>query len=132
MKGSRLYRFGRFIANALLVLFALGALGALLPQIPVLGEIGPLMISPFGPWITVLSLIGAVLVFRRWRTNAKRRTLVLAAMAAFACLGTLVVQMRQVSTAQANGASISLAEAFLAHSQSAATPKSRDSRGHPA
>ncbi len=110
-------RIARFLGNSLLVLFALGTLGGFIPKIPVLGELGPALIGPFGPWITILSTIGAVLAFRRWRTSRKRRTLMLVGMAVFAAVGTIWIQAQQIGAARANGVRIDLAQAFLAHSQ---------------
>ena len=110
-------RFVRFLGNAVLVLFALGALGSLFPAIPALGEVGPLQTANLGPWITIMSLIGAFVVFRRWRSNRKRGTAIVAGMAAFAALGTGYVQAQQIGVAQANGAQIDLGEALSARSQ---------------
>ena len=101
-------RIARFFGNALLVLFAVAALGCLLPAIPVLGSLGPLLISPYGPWITLLSLLGTGLVFAHWRRLHKSRTLLLAALAAFAVVGTIYIQARQISVAKANGVDIQL------------------------
>ena len=111
------FRLVRFLGNALLVLFALGALGSLFPAIPALGEVGPLLTANLGPWVTIMSLIGAFVVFRRWRSNRKRGTAIVAGMAAFAALGTGYVQAQQIGVAQANGAQIDLGEALSARSQ---------------
>jgi acetyl esterase len=108
----------RFLGNALLVLFGLGTLGSFIPGIPALGELGPTLTANFGPWVTIISLIGAVLVFQRWRTNHRRRTLVLAGLAMFAALGTTYIQAQQIATARANGVRIDLGQALLAGSQS--------------
>ena len=110
-------RIARFLGNVLIVIFGLGTLGAFVPTIPLLGEMGPILISRLGPWITVLSLIGVMLVFRRWRKNVSRRTLVLVGLAAFAMVGTAYVQAKQIKAATANGVHIDLAQTFLARSQ---------------
>lgn len=118
MKPALLSRIGRRTGNALLVLFALAALGCFLPQIQVLGEIGPILVSTIGPWVTLLSLLGAGWLFRRWLADRSRRSLVLAGLALFAGLGTGYVQNRQIAVAHDNGLSIDLKQALLAQSQS--------------
>jgi acetyl esterase len=98
----------RFIAYCVLVIFAIAALGCFVPSFPVLGSIGPLLVSPYGPWISILSLLGAVAVFRRWRATGKRSMLVLATLASFAALGTVTIQIQQISVAQQNGVNINV------------------------
>ena len=110
-------RILRFLGNTLLVLFALATLGSFAPQIPLLGELGPVMTSPFGPWMVLLSAAGAVLAFRRWRAQHRRATLILASLSAFAAAGTASVLASQVALARANGVQIDLVQALLAHSQ---------------
>jgi len=112
----------RFIGNFLLSLFGLGTIGSFFPRLPVLGEIGPILTSNLGPWITVLSLIGCVIVFRRWRSNHRRRSLVLASLAGIAVVGSIWIQAQQIGVATANGVTIDLAQTFVAGSQSAPTP----------
>jgi acetyl esterase len=110
-------RAGRLLAYALLNFFGLATLGSFLPAIPILGELGPVLTATYGPWIVVIALLGSVWAYRRWRKFHKRRALITAGLAAFAALGLAYVQARQISVAQANGAQISLASAFLAGSQ---------------
>ena len=81
-------RILRGLGNALMILLALGALGNFLPGTPILGELGPILTAQLGLWTTILAGLGALLVFRRWRAGGRRRTAVLAAMAAFAALIT--------------------------------------------
>ena len=107
----------RFLGNALLGIFALGTLGSFMPAIPAIGELGPVLTANLGIWITIVALIGAVIVFRRWRANRRSRTLVLLGMAMFAALGSAYIAARQMGVAKANGAHIDLAQALLAGSQ---------------
>lgn len=101
-------RIVRYAGYAVLVVFALATLGALISGIPVLGSVGPLLLSPFGSWILILSLIGAVLSALRWRRTRGRAPLVMAILGAFAVLGTGVVEARQIAVARANGIPIAL------------------------
>ncbi|MEY2926574.1 MAG: Carboxylesterase NlhH [Pseudomonadota bacterium] len=107
----------RVLASLLLVLFGLGAIGNFMPSLSVLGELGPVLNSFFGPWIVVLSLAGAVLMVRRWRGNRGKHTLIVAGLAGVAAVGGTWVQVQQIRTAAANGVSIDIASAFLAGSQ---------------
>jgi acetyl esterase len=107
----------RFLGSALLSLFGLATIGSFFPAVPVLGELGPVLTSQFGPWIALLSLIGAVLVFRRWRANRHKRTLTVAALAAIAGIGMTYIQAQQIGVAKANGISIDIGQVFLAGSQ---------------
>ncbi|GGA36921.1 alpha/beta hydrolase [Sphingomonas psychrolutea] len=113
----------KIFAYALLSLFGLAAIGSLIPAIPMLGELGPVVTSRFGPWVTLISILGAVWLFLRWRRNRHKRTGVVASLAAIAALGFGYVQIQQIAVARANGISIDLAQALLATSQSAANPK---------
>ncbi len=106
-------RIVRFAGHAVLVLFAVATLGCFVPTIPVLGSIGPLLVAPFGSWITILSLVGVVAVYLRWRRIRRGRTLLLAALAAFAALGTIWIQVQQISVARANGVDIDLAQTLV-------------------
>ena len=54
MKSSLPVRVVRALVYALLAFFGLGAIGCFVPAIPVLGELGPILLSNFGPWIVVL------------------------------------------------------------------------------
>jgi acetyl esterase len=111
-------RIVRSIASFILVVFGLGTVGSLFPAIPVLGELGSILIFILGLWLTVLSLVGAAWTFRRWSRSNKRCTLLVAGLAVFAALGSLYIQWKQISVARENGARIDLAQVFLAHSQS--------------
>lgn len=105
------------LASIALVLAGLATLGLFVPQIPVLGEVGPLLMASYGPWICVFALVGALWAFRRWRANSLKRTLFTAVLALIAGLGMTFAQVRQISVARAHGAKIDLAQAFLATSQ---------------
>jgi acetyl esterase/lipase len=107
----------RFLGHLLLVVFASATLGSLIPAIPGLGELGPILIGPYGPWLTILSLAGAWINFRRWRTTREFRTLIWLTLAAFAAIGTAFIQAQQIAVARANGVSIDLAQALLPGSQ---------------
>jgi acetyl esterase/lipase len=113
-----LMRIMRFLSYALLSLFALATLGSFVPALSVLGSLGPALTAFIGPWIFVLSLIGAIWAYRRWRTNHKRRALLVAGLATFAALGTAYVQFQQINVAKANGVTIDVVQAFLAGPQS--------------
>jgi acetyl esterase len=122
MTASRPVRFIRFLGDAMLGIFALGTLGSFFPAIPVLGELGPVLTAFIGPWIAILSLIGSVLLFRRWRTGHRQRSLVLAGLSAFAALGTGYVLTQQAGVARANGVRVDPVEALLAGSQADDSP----------
>jgi acetyl esterase/lipase len=113
-----LIKIARFLGNALLVLFGLATLGSFFPAMPVLGEMGPVLSSFFGPWITIFSAVSAVLLLRHWRKIHRKRTLIIAALAAFAAIGTIFIQVQQISVAKANGVGIDLSTVLLAGSQS--------------
>jgi acetyl esterase/lipase len=117
MQTSRLLGIARFLGHLALGVLAAAALGGLLPALPLLAELGPVLISSWGPWVTILALIGTVLQIRRWRTARTGRALLMAALAAFATIGTAFIQARQIGVARANGVSIALAQAFLPRSQ---------------
>ncbi|TVV71117.1 alpha/beta hydrolase [Sphingomonas solaris] len=101
-------RIGRFLHYLMIVVMGLAALGALLPAIPVLGSIGPLLVSPFGSWIVILSL-AAIAAIMRGRQQRRRLALAMATIAGFAAGGTAVVESRQIAVARANGVDIDLA-----------------------
>lgn len=115
-------RVVRFTGHAVLVLFAVATLGCFVPTIPVLGSIGPLLIAPFGSWITILSLLGVVAVYLRWRRIRKGRTLLLVAPAAFAALGTICIAVQQIGVARANGVDIDLAQTLVGPVQRDSAP----------
>ena len=121
MRSSLPIRIARGLAAFFLALFGLATLGSFVPAIPVLGEIGPLLTASYGPWVVILSLAGAVWTFRRWRANARRRTLLVAGLALFAALGMTFIQARQIGVARSHRANISLASAFLSHGQADAS-----------
>ena len=107
----------RFLGNAVLIALAVGTLGSFMPEIPAIGELGPVLTANVGIWITIVALIGAVIVFRRWRANRRSRTLVLLGMATFAALGSAYIGAQQLAVAKANGAHIDLSQALMASSQ---------------
>ncbi len=107
----------RFLGYAVLSLFGLATIGSFLPSIPIFGELGPVLTANFGPWIVILSLLGAIWAYRRWRTHNKRRTAVVAGLASVAALGMGYAQYSQIKTATIHGAPINLASALLAGTQ---------------
>ena len=117
MKAPILIRIITGLTSFLLAVFGLATLGSFFPNIPVLGIVGPKLTSSFGLWTVLLTLIGAIWAFWRWRGNRKRRTLMVAALALFATIGMFAVHSRQISVAQANGAQISLKQALFEHAQ---------------
>ena len=121
MKSSLIFRVLRAISYLLLAIFGLGAIGCLFPTIPVLGEVGPILLSNFGPWLIVVSLFGAVLVFRRWHRTRKKRALIVTLLALLAAVVGIYASARQIAVARANGVQINLAEAFFARSQADAS-----------
>ena len=116
--GRWIGRAARFLSYTLLILFGLAVIGALLPGIPVLGSIGPLLISPFGSWIVILSLAGCMAAITRWRRHRGRLALVMAGVAAFAAAGTAVIEGRQIGVARTNGVGIDLARTLWLGSSS--------------
>jgi len=117
MKAAWPIRFLGGIASFLLVLFGIGTLGSFIPSIPVLGVLGSILIGGFGPWMVLLSFAGAIWAGLRWRKTRRKRTLFVAAMAAFTAFGITYVQALQISVASAKGVRINLAQTFLAGSQ---------------
>jgi acetyl esterase len=113
----------KLLAYALLSLFGLAAIGSFFPAIPVLGELGPIGSSTYGPWVTFVSFTGAAWLLLRWRRNRHTRTLLVASLAALAALGFSYVQARQIGAARANGVNVDLVQAIFATSQSAPDPK---------
>lgn len=115
-------RIARFLSKSFIVLFALGTLGSFFPAIPLLGELGPILTSQLGPWVTILSLAGAMLLFRGWRHTGGRGALLLAGLAAFATIGSAAILARQLGVARASGAQIDPVQVFFASSQSSLEP----------
>lgn len=114
--------FVRFLGKALIVILALGMLGSLVPQISVLGELGPILTAQFGPWLAIIALAGTVIMFRRWRAQGRISALVLCSMAAFAGSVAVFILYQQAATAQANGVKVDIAQMFMASSQAAPDP----------
>ena len=123
MMSRALLGTARFLGKAFIVLFALGTLGSFFPAIPLLGELGPILTSQMGPWITILLLVGAVISLRSWRQSGKRRALFLAGLGAVATIGSAAILARQLGVAQANGAHIDPAQVLFARSQSSPNPQ---------
>ena len=113
----------KLLAYAFLALFGLAAVGGLIPEIPVLGELGPVLAASFGPSITLISLAGAIWLFVRWRRNRHKRTFVVGLLATIAALGFAYTQAEQIGVARANGITIDPMQAVFATSQSAPDPK---------
>jgi acetyl esterase len=122
MMSKALSGIARFVGRAFVVLVALGTLGSFFPRIPLLGEVGPILTSQLGPWITILSLAGAAISLRSWRQTGKRRVLFLAGLGAFATVGSAAILARQLAIAQANGAHVDPAQVLFARSQSSPNP----------
>lgn len=116
-------RIYRFLENTVFGFFGLATIGAVFPAIPGLGEIGSILIAGIGPWITIISVIGAVLVFVRWRKFRRRRTLALSLLTAFAAVGSFWIQAQQIGVAQANGVRVDLVQTLQAGSQADASLK---------
>ena len=70
-----------------------------------------------GLWTVLVTLAGSVWAFLRWRSNRRVRTLLVAALAAFATVGLSYIAAHQIGVAEAHGAKISLSEALFARSQ---------------
>ena len=117
MTASLPARIARAGAGAVFVLLGLATIGLFVPAIPVLGELGPVLMASFGPWISVLSLAGAVWAFARWRRSRRRMMAAVAWLALAATLGMSWGQMRQISVARAHGVQIGIGQAFLARGQ---------------
>lgn len=117
MKSALPVRTARLLGSALIVLLGLGTLGSFLPAIPALGELGPVLTAFLGPWFVILSLVGSLLLYRRWRSNRSRRTLILTGLGVFAALGSAYILVQQIGVATANGARIDLGQALLASAQ---------------
>ena len=123
MASSLPVRILRKIAGIGLVLCGLFTLGLYLPSIPVLGEVGPLLMARFGPWLSVLAAIGMVWAFLRWKRDRNRSAMIVCAFALVATIGMTYGQFRQIAAAKSYGASIDLAQTFAATSQADATLK---------
>lgn len=108
LAGKWLGRLGRFAANSLQVLVALAVVGAFLPAIPVFGSVGPLLISPFGSWIIILSLAASLFWAIRWRRAGARGAAVMGGLALLVAAGTGIIAARQIAAARANGVAIDL------------------------
>ena len=114
---SVLVKVLRSLALAFLMVAALGTAVSFMPMIPVLGIVGPLTLGPLGPWFPVLTLAGAIWMFRRWRKDGNKRALVFAGLAAFATAGSVYILTQQLAALKGAGARFDLVEAFMATSQ---------------
>lgn len=117
MTKAVLFKTLRFMAGFLLALFAAATLGTLFPRILGLGELGPVIISNFGPWVTIFTVAGTAVMVRACYQLRASRSFVWALLAAFAAVGSAFIQMQQVAVATAHGAHIDLVEALLAGPQ---------------
>ena len=117
MKPSLPVRLITGLISILLSVFGLATLGSFIPTIPVLGELGPTLTAMFGPWIVILSALGAIWAYKRARANGKRRTMIVAALASLAALGLCFIQYQQIKTATIHGAKINLVDALKAGPQ---------------
>ncbi len=97
-----------FIVYTFSAILAIATLACFLPQVPVFGVIGPLIVFPFGPWVSILSLLAALLFFFRWRKFGKRGILVLTSFTSFVFAGTAFIQIQQIAVAEQNGVDINL------------------------
>lgn len=107
----------RFMESLVLVVLALATLGSFIPSIPGLGELGPSLISPYGPWVTILLIAGAVVNFHRMRKTSDKRSFIILALAVFAAIGSSFIQAKQVGVARDNGVSVDFAQTLLPQSQ---------------
>lgn len=117
MKPSVFRRIIRGLCAFVLVLWALGTFGLLCPSIPILGELGPISIGGFGPWISIACLAGSAWFAWRWVKTRSVGAMAIAAAATFAAVGTIWVQDQQIAAARSHGVSIDLWEALAAGSQ---------------
>ena len=107
-------RIGRFVWATLLVILAIAVLGGLVPFIPVLGSLGALLISPFGSWIVLISLVGTLGYGLRWHSHRNRASLVLMLLSGFAAIGAGDIIAQQIAVAHANGIVIDIAQTLWA------------------
>ena len=107
------WRVAKAIGLLALIVLAASVIGSFLPGLPVLGALGPTIISPLGPWIIVLSLSGLFVGMQNWRRKGRRATLAVAAVAGLTAAGTAVIAGQQIIVARANGVDIDLTRTFL-------------------
>jgi|SRR5579863_130527 len=117
LKSGALRRIWRFLVEALVVILALATLGGLFPALPMLGELGPIILSMWGPWVAILPLLAAIGLVLRARKTASRRGYILAALAIFASIGSAFMLARQVAVAKANLVVVDPMQTLLSHSQ---------------
>ena len=117
MKSAWPIRFLRGFFGVILAIFGIATLGIFAPQIPFLGESAPALLNNFGLLIVIISFIGGLWALNRWRSNRRKRTLLVAGLALFAAFGLSYVQYQQVRVAEAFGTDIDLATAVFPKSQ---------------
>ncbi|KMS51674.1 hypothetical protein V474_03320 [Novosphingobium barchaimii LL02] len=98
-----------FIGYTLIVVLTLAVAGCFLPALPVLGSLGPILISAFGSWIIILSLAASTFYFLRWRRLRAAVPVFMSMLAAIAAIGTVIVEAQQIAAARAHGVNIDLA-----------------------
>ncbi len=103
-------RFLRSAGRAGVIILSIAVIGCLLPAIPLLGELGPVLVAPFGPWMAILAGLATLITFRSWRRRRARKASIYLALSVFALAGLCLVLARQIGVAHQNGATIDLVQ----------------------
>lgn len=103
-------RFLRFAGRAGVVVLALSVSGCLLPAIPLLGELGPVLVAPFGPWMAILAVLATLVTLRSWRRQRGTKALFYLGLSGFALAGLGLILARQIGVSRENGATIDLVQ----------------------